>query len=95
MFACSQHWIVTVQRLFDAFVYTNNGQAPSTYYLTIEAATHVAATAFVVASVIVGDIILVRTSPSLSCTTSYTCPTDHLPRHRFTVSGSYGTGSST
>ncbi|KAH9938802.1 uncharacterized protein BXZ73DRAFT_99863 [Epithele typhae] len=55
----SAHWLLTVRRLFDAYVYTNGGEEPATYYLEIEAATHVASTAFVIASVIVGDIILI------------------------------------
>ncbi|KAL1942174.1 hypothetical protein VTO73DRAFT_6238 [Trametes versicolor] len=52
------HWIITVRRLFEAFLLHGGGQHPATYYLTVEAPTQVAATAFVVASVIVGDIIL-------------------------------------
>ena len=48
-----QHWVNTVRRLFDAFVYSNSGKDPLTYYLTLEAGPHVAATAFVKASVAV------------------------------------------
>ncbi|KAI0820898.1 hypothetical protein BC628DRAFT_817017 [Trametes gibbosa] len=52
------HWIITVRRLFEAFLYNDGGANPATYYMTVEAPTQVAATTFVVASVIVGDIIL-------------------------------------
>ncbi|KAH9850459.1 hypothetical protein C2E23DRAFT_311580 [Lenzites betulinus] len=54
----TSHWLITVRRLFDAFLYHDGGANPMTYYLTVEAPPQVAATAFVVASVIVGDIIL-------------------------------------
>ncbi|KAJ2990813.1 hypothetical protein NUW54_g8366 [Trametes sanguinea] len=52
------HWVLTVRRLFEAFIYDDGGQQPTKYFLTVEANTQVAATAFVVSSVIVGDIIL-------------------------------------
>ncbi|KAI0631824.1 hypothetical protein C8Q77DRAFT_1074777 [Trametes polyzona] len=52
------HWLITVRRLFEAFLYNDDGRNPSAYYLLVEAPTQVAATAFVVASVIVGDCIL-------------------------------------
>ena len=52
------------------------------YYLDIEAAAHVAATAFVVASVIVGDIILVRSLPAdvprTTADTSHAIDLSHL-----------------
>ncbi|KAI0764238.1 hypothetical protein BD413DRAFT_673558 [Trametes elegans] len=51
------HWIITVRRLFEAFLYNYYGEA-QTYFLTVEAPTQVAGAAFVIASVIVGDIIL-------------------------------------
>ncbi|KAI0327852.1 hypothetical protein GY45DRAFT_1256114 [Cubamyces sp. BRFM 1775] len=52
------HWILTVRRLFEAFLYHTSGGEPTRYYLTVEAPTQVASTAFVVSSVIVGDLIL-------------------------------------
>ncbi|KAI0660066.1 hypothetical protein C8Q70DRAFT_1044615 [Cubamyces menziesii] len=52
------HWILTVRRLFEAFLYHTGGGDPLAYYLTVEASTQVASTAFVVSSVIVGDLIL-------------------------------------
>ncbi|KAI0764237.1 hypothetical protein BD413DRAFT_482919 [Trametes elegans] len=52
------HWMISVRRIFDAFLYYEGGRAPMEYYLTVEAPTQVIATAFVVISVIVGDIIL-------------------------------------
>lgn len=62
-----------MRRVFDAFVYYEAGQDPMQYYLTVEAPTQVIGTAFVVATVIVGDIILVSipvfhysTPPSLT-----------------------------
>ncbi|OJT13248.1 hypothetical protein TRAPUB_10183 [Trametes pubescens] len=54
----TSHWLITVRRVFDAFVYFDAGQDPMEYYLTVEAPTQVIGTAFVVATVIVGDIIL-------------------------------------
>ncbi|KAH9850457.1 hypothetical protein C2E23DRAFT_869920 [Lenzites betulinus] len=54
----TSHWLITVRRIFDAFLYFDGGRAPMEYYLTVEAPTQVIGTAFVVASVIVGDIIL-------------------------------------
>ncbi|KAI0820900.1 hypothetical protein BC628DRAFT_1329406 [Trametes gibbosa] len=54
----TSHWLITVRRVFDAFLYYDGGRAPMAYYLTVEAPTQVIGTAFVVASVIVGDIIL-------------------------------------
>ncbi|KAI0357204.1 hypothetical protein OH77DRAFT_1399616 [Trametes cingulata] len=54
----TSHWLITVRRIFDAFLYYEGGQAPMDYYLIVEAPTAVVGTAFVVASVIVGDIIL-------------------------------------
>ncbi|EIW53016.1 uncharacterized protein TRAVEDRAFT_53433 [Trametes versicolor FP-101664 SS1] len=54
----TSHWLITVRRVFDAFVYYEAGQDPMAYYLTVEAPTQVIGTAFVVATVIVGDIIL-------------------------------------
>ncbi|KAI0362930.1 hypothetical protein BV20DRAFT_959328 [Pilatotrama ljubarskyi] len=54
----SAHWILSVRRLFEAFLYNDNGLQATTYYTTVEAPTQVAATAFVVASVIVGDMVL-------------------------------------
>ncbi|KAI0739874.1 hypothetical protein C8Q80DRAFT_200854 [Daedaleopsis nitida] len=52
------HWILTVRRLFFAFILGDGWRDPETFPLHIETLSHVAATAFVVASVIVGDIIL-------------------------------------
>ncbi|EJF59455.1 hypothetical protein BD309DRAFT_1053997 [Dichomitus squalens] len=52
------HWITTVIRLYEAIRDETGGTQASAYYLTVEAKPHVVATAFVVASVIVGDIIL-------------------------------------
>ncbi|KAH9896050.1 hypothetical protein C8Q73DRAFT_665064 [Cubamyces lactineus] len=52
------HWILTVRRLFEAFLYHTGGGEPTTYYLTVEASTQVASTAFVVSSVIIGDLVL-------------------------------------
>ena len=46
-------------RLFQALITYDDGQHPGQYYLIVEAIPHVVATAFVVASVIVGDVILV------------------------------------
>ncbi|KAI0363450.1 hypothetical protein BV20DRAFT_144330 [Pilatotrama ljubarskyi] len=54
----TSHWLITVRRVFDAFLYYEGGQAPMDYYLIVEAPTQVVGTAFVVATVIVGDIIL-------------------------------------
>ncbi|KAI0357205.1 hypothetical protein OH77DRAFT_141975 [Trametes cingulata] len=54
----SAHWMISVRRLFEAFLYNDDGLQAASYYTTVEAPTQVAATAFVVASVIVGDIIL-------------------------------------
>ncbi|CDO75938.1 hypothetical protein BN946_scf184873.g27 [Trametes cinnabarina] len=54
----TSHWLVTMRRIFDAFLHYEGGRNPMEYYLTVEAPTQVAATAFVVASVIVGDVIL-------------------------------------
>ncbi|KAI0631823.1 hypothetical protein C8Q77DRAFT_1228829 [Trametes polyzona] len=54
----TSHWLISVRRVFDAFMYYDGGQAPMEYYLMVEAPTQVIGTAFVVASVIVGDIIL-------------------------------------
>ncbi|KAI0667531.1 hypothetical protein C8Q78DRAFT_386395 [Trametes maxima] len=58
LMSVTSHWLISVRRIFDAFVDYAGGQAPMEYYLTVEAPTQVVATAFVVASVIVGDIIL-------------------------------------
>ncbi|KAI0372527.1 hypothetical protein BV20DRAFT_939651 [Pilatotrama ljubarskyi] len=54
----TSHWLITVRRAFDAFLYYEGGQAPMKYYLIVEAPTQVVGSAFVVATVIVGDIIL-------------------------------------
>lgn len=56
-----QHWCTTVVRLFQSIDY-DGGQHMEYYYLMVELTPQVVATAFVVASVIVGDIILVRAS---------------------------------
>ncbi|KAI0641673.1 hypothetical protein C8Q79DRAFT_1030360 [Trametes meyenii] len=58
LMSVTSHWLISVRRIFDAFVDYEGGQAPMEYYLTVEAPTQVVATAFVIASVIVGDIIL-------------------------------------
>ena len=49
-------------RLFQALITYDDGHHPGEYYLIVEAIPHVVATAFVVASVIVGDVILVSVS---------------------------------
>ncbi|EJF59453.1 hypothetical protein DICSQDRAFT_156292 [Dichomitus squalens LYAD-421 SS1] len=54
----SGHWCATVLRLFQALLVYDNGQHPEQYYLIVEAIPHVVATASVITSVIVGDIIL-------------------------------------
>ncbi|PIL32457.1 hypothetical protein GSI_05159 [Ganoderma sinense ZZ0214-1] len=53
----SGHWCTTVVRLFQSMDY-EGGQHMTDYYLLVEALPQVVASAFVVASVIVGDIIL-------------------------------------
>ncbi|KAI9058935.1 hypothetical protein FKP32DRAFT_1580778 [Trametes sanguinea] len=54
----TSHWLVSIRRIFDAFLYYEGGRDPMGYYLIVEAPTMVVSTALVVASVIVGDIIL-------------------------------------
>ncbi|KAI0324336.1 hypothetical protein GY45DRAFT_1263011 [Cubamyces sp. BRFM 1775] len=54
----TSHWLITVRRTFDAFLTYEGGGDPMGYYLTVEAPTQVVATALVVTSVIIGDIIL-------------------------------------
>ncbi|KAI1788208.1 hypothetical protein LXA43DRAFT_1026099 [Ganoderma leucocontextum] len=62
----SGHWCTTVLRLFQSMDY-EGGQHMGDYYLMVELTPQVVATAFVVASVVVGDIILVcAASNSLS-----------------------------
>lgn len=60
--------MITVQRAFLAFSSSNgSGSQAEAFYSLVEEPTHVTAAAFVVSSVIVGDIILVR---NLICTRS-------------------------
>ncbi|KAI0660073.1 hypothetical protein C8Q70DRAFT_932979 [Cubamyces menziesii] len=54
----TSHWLITVRRTFDAFLTYEGGGDPMGYYLIVEAPTQVVATALVVTSVIIGDIIL-------------------------------------
>ncbi|KZT68183.1 hypothetical protein DAEQUDRAFT_343721 [Daedalea quercina L-15889] len=53
------HWILTVVRLFDAFVHFDKGQAALLYYADLALTTEVVKTAFVVATLIISDILLV------------------------------------
>ncbi|KAI0641675.1 hypothetical protein C8Q79DRAFT_918868 [Trametes meyenii] len=54
----SAHWVISVRRIFEAFLYKDGGERALAYWLTVEEPTQVAATTFVISSVIVGDIIL-------------------------------------
>ncbi|KAH9934677.1 uncharacterized protein B0H18DRAFT_483966 [Fomitopsis serialis] len=53
------HWVMTVIRLFDAFVHFEEGQAALLYYSDLALTTEIVKTAFIIATVIISDILLV------------------------------------
>ncbi|KAH9842709.1 uncharacterized protein C8Q71DRAFT_216452 [Rhodofomes roseus] len=55
----SAHWVMTVVRLFDAFVNFEQGQAALLYYADLALTTEIIKTAFVVTTLIISDILLV------------------------------------
>ncbi|KAH9842576.1 uncharacterized protein C8Q71DRAFT_876571 [Rhodofomes roseus] len=53
------HWVLTVYRLFQAFVNFRGGTAPLLYYANIALATEVAKSALLVATVLVSDAMII------------------------------------
>lgn len=53
------HWILTVTRLFDAFVNFLDGQEPLLYYSDLSLTTEVVKTAFLIATLIISDILFI------------------------------------
>lgn len=56
----TQHWFMTIYRLFEAFVGFDNGSAPAHYYGNLALTTEAVKTAFCVATLIICDILIVR-----------------------------------
>ncbi|PCH44195.1 hypothetical protein WOLCODRAFT_138817 [Wolfiporia cocos MD-104 SS10] len=56
-FTITAHWILTVVRLFDAFVHFEGGAAPTLYYSDLAQTTEVVKTAFVIATLVIADIL--------------------------------------
>lgn len=54
-----QHWVFTVTRVFQAFVHYENGTAPLAFYADLAQLTEVMKTGFLMASLIVGDAMIV------------------------------------
>ncbi|KAH7904996.1 hypothetical protein BJ138DRAFT_1165566 [Hygrophoropsis aurantiaca] len=53
------HWILTVTRLFQAFVLYNDGSAPLSFYGDLSQLTKIVKTGFLAASLIVGDAMII------------------------------------
>ncbi|KAI0769075.1 hypothetical protein BD413DRAFT_493603 [Trametes elegans] len=53
------HWIIVVQRLFDAFVHHKDGTAPVEYFTRLSEPTEVALTALNVVSVVICDSMMI------------------------------------
>ncbi|PCH44231.1 hypothetical protein WOLCODRAFT_138845 [Wolfiporia cocos MD-104 SS10] len=53
------HWILTVTRLFDAFVNFMGGQEAMLYYMDLALTTEVVKTAFLIATLIVSDVLFI------------------------------------
>ncbi|KAH9926913.1 uncharacterized protein B0H18DRAFT_1084865 [Fomitopsis serialis] len=53
------HWVMTIYRLFDAFVNFHGGAAPLLYYENIALTTEAVKTAFLIATLIVCDILFI------------------------------------
>jgi len=51
------HWVMTVYRLFDAFVNFNGGAAPLLFYEDLASTTEAVKTAFLIATLIICDIL--------------------------------------
>ncbi|KAJ7094322.1 hypothetical protein C8R44DRAFT_718434 [Mycena epipterygia] len=58
--AVTGHWILTIDRLFLAFVVVDHGSNPLTFYGDYSQATQVAQTSFLVASLTVVDVLFVH-----------------------------------
>ncbi|KAJ7596395.1 hypothetical protein C8J56DRAFT_773606 [Mycena floridula] len=53
------HWIITVLRMFDAFVTYNHGETPTAYYADISKTTEVVKTGLLMATLVLSDIMIV------------------------------------
>ncbi|KAJ7579079.1 hypothetical protein C8J56DRAFT_1110143 [Mycena floridula] len=53
------HWIITIFRLFDAFVNVNGGAAPVEYYVDLSETTEVVKTGFLGATLILSDSMII------------------------------------
>ncbi|KAH7906259.1 hypothetical protein BJ138DRAFT_1163063 [Hygrophoropsis aurantiaca] len=53
------HWMLTVTRLFQAFVLYNDGSAPLSFYGDLSQLTEIVKTGFLMASLIVGDAMII------------------------------------
>ncbi|EED85569.1 predicted protein [Postia placenta Mad-698-R] len=65
------HWILTVTRLFDAFVNFLDGQEPLLYYSDLSLTTEVVKTAFLIATLIISDILFSPVAPFLGSAELY------------------------
>jgi hypothetical protein len=63
-----QHWILTIDRSFLAFIYFENGTFPLGFYGDLSQLTETAKTGFLIAASAVGDALIVGSSRSLPCT---------------------------
>ncbi|KAH9924760.1 uncharacterized protein B0H18DRAFT_1104912 [Fomitopsis serialis] len=55
---CTAHWVLTITRLFQAFVIFEGGQAPLLFYANLSESTEVAKTAFLIGTLIAADIMI-------------------------------------
>ncbi|KAK7013766.1 hypothetical protein R3P38DRAFT_3003914 [Favolaschia claudopus] len=54
------HWILTVDRIFQAFVFFENGTFPAAFYGDLSQITEVGKTAFLITTVAMGDAIIIH-----------------------------------
>ncbi|GBE88079.1 hypothetical protein SCP_1203080 [Sparassis crispa] len=60
MFTCvTAHWILTVYRSFQAFIYFENGTLPIAYYGNLANTAEVVKTAFLVTALLIGDAVMI------------------------------------
>jgi len=55
---CTAHWVLTMTRLFQAFVTFEGGQAPVLFYGNLSEPTEVAKTAFLICTLIAADVMI-------------------------------------
>ncbi|PCH38135.1 hypothetical protein WOLCODRAFT_58976, partial [Wolfiporia cocos MD-104 SS10] len=53
------HWILTVDRLFDALIRFEGGKEPLAFYSNLSEPTEIAKTAFLIATLIVSDVLFI------------------------------------